>query len=191
MPSPARKIDEYRDYIVKEYRQRVARSTIRRGLKVNFDFDVSLGTLSRWIHQWGLEKQQERTVVTPELVVKIEDLFFRVGLTEKQLLAVLRRDGFPVTKRGLQRIRLENGWTRRPNDPAERFARTQKISEAFSALTEQSVALLGHGQATLPSFFHTPSDTVQRSWDELFDVKRVMFPDAIKVQKKAMCREKG
>ncbi|KID81655.1 hypothetical protein MGU_11008 [Metarhizium guizhouense ARSEF 977] len=43
---------------------------------------------------------------SPKLIEAIRDLVFRVGLTEKQTLAVLQRQGWPITKRGLKRIRL-------------------------------------------------------------------------------------
>ena len=190
MVRPTHQADEHREYISKLYNQGVSRSQIRDRLKEKFNLSVSLTTLSRRIGQWGLENQQQRTAETPELVAKIDDYMFRIGLTEKQTFYVLRRQGFSISRYGLARIRLERGWKRRIDDPEERLALLEKTYRTFLSMTEQSNALMGYGRRVLPAFIRQQAG-LRVPRDSLFEVYRVMFPDAIEIRKRAMRRHKG
>ncbi|KAH8656771.1 hypothetical protein BGZ61DRAFT_540866 [Ilyonectria robusta] len=90
MARPLNPIDQFRDYVSLLYLNGVSRSQIRYKLRKRYNVTVNLSTISRRVASWGLPRQQSRTIETPELMEAIHDLIFRVGLTEKQTLSVLR-----------------------------------------------------------------------------------------------------
>ncbi|PWI64209.1 hypothetical protein PCL_12026 [Purpureocillium lilacinum] len=133
MARPRSAIDQHRDYVSRLYLNGVSRSRIGYKLRKHFHVVVNPSTLSRRIADWDLPRQQTRTRETPELIETIRDLIFRVGLTEKQTISVLQRQGWPITKRGLKRIRLhpDRRWVRRLNSKEERLALLEKTEQAI------------------------------------------------------------
>ena len=90
MGRPPNPIDQFRDYVSGLYLDGVARSKIKYKLRRQFHVAVDLSTITRRIAKWGLARQPSRTC----------DLIFRFGLTEKQTLQVLQRQGRTITARG-------------------------------------------------------------------------------------------
>ncbi|KAJ9129682.1 Integrase core domain protein [Pleurostoma richardsiae] len=178
MPRPRHIIDEdeYRSFIMEQYQGGIPRRLIQNALNSKFGIKVGLTTLSTRIQEWELVLQQQRTVETPELIQKIEDYMFRIGLTEKQLLIVLRREGFSISRAGLQRIRLNRGWRRRIDDPEERLALLEKATEALLSMTDQSNALASYGRRMLPVFLRQRK-RLQVPRDPLYEVYRLPGPN--------------
>ncbi|KAL6408593.1 hypothetical protein AUP68_07535 [Ilyonectria robusta] len=130
---PPNPIDEYRDYITHLYLNGISRSRIQYKLQKHHRIIINLSTISRRIASWHLPRQQARTKESPELIEATRNLIFRVGLSEKQILSVLQRQGWLIIKRGLKCIRLypDRCWVRRLNSDEERLALLEKIEKAF------------------------------------------------------------
>ncbi|KAJ3454677.1 hypothetical protein MRS44_013277 [Fusarium solani] len=192
MARPPSPIDQYRDYITFLYLNGASRSKIRHKLRKRHHIAVDLSTISRRIASWGLPRQQSRTIETPELVEAIRDLIFRVGLTEKQTLSVLQRQGWPITKRGLKRIRLhpDRRWVRRINSDEERLALLEKTEQVIVEMAQRSNAIAGYGRRFLQPYLRQQ----QQLWvprDPLFEMYKIMFPNEVEMRKRMMRRKKG
>ncbi|KAG7424877.1 hypothetical protein Forpi1262_v014193 [Fusarium oxysporum f. sp. raphani] len=188
-PSP---IDQYSDYITFLYLNGASRSKIRHKLRKRHQIAVDLSPISRRMASWGLPCQQSRTIETPELIEAIRDLIFRVGLTEKQTLSVLQRQGWPITKRGLKRIRLhpDRRWVRRINSDEERLALLEKTEQVIVEMAQRSNAIAGYGRRFLQPYLRQQ----QQLWvprDPLFEMYKIMFPNEVEMRKRMMRRKKG
>ncbi|KID60206.1 hypothetical protein MAN_10023, partial [Metarhizium hybridum] len=154
MARPRHPIDQHRDYITHLYLNGVSRSRITYKLRKHHHVAVNCRTLSRRIANRGLPRQQARTKESPELIDTTHDLIFRIGLTEKQTLSVLQRQGWPITKRGLKRIRLhpDRRWLRRLNTEEERLALLERTEQAIIEITQRSNAIAGYGKSLLQPY---------------------------------------
>lgn len=192
MARPRSAIDQHRDYVSRLYLSGVSRSRICYKLRKHFHVAVNLSTLSRRIADWDLPRQQTRTRETPELIETVRDLIFRVGLTEKQTISVLQRQGWPITKRGLKRIRLhpDRRWLRRLNSEEERLALLEKAEQAIIEMTQRSNAISGYGKNLLQPYLRQQMQLwVPR--DPLFQMYKVMFPNEVELRKRMFRRKKG
>ncbi|KAL6405412.1 integrase core domain protein [Ilyonectria robusta] len=192
MARPPNPIDQFRDYVSLLYLNGASRSQIRYKLRKHYNVAVNLSTISRRVANWGLPRQQSRTIETPELIETIHDLIFRVGLTEKQTLSVLQRQGWPITKRGLKRIRLhrDRRWLRRINSDEERLALLEKTEQVIVEMAQRSNAIAGYGRSFLQSYLRQQ----QQLWvprDPLFEMYKVMFPNDVEMRRRTMRRKKG
>ena len=192
MARPPNPIDHYRDYVTHLYLNGVSRSRIQYKLRKQYHVAVNLSTISRRIANWGLPRQQARTKETPELIEATRDLIFRVGLTEKQTLSVLQRQGWPITKRGLKRIRLhpDRRWVRRINSDEERLALLEKTEQVIIEMTRRSNAISGYGKSLLQPYLRQKKQLwVPR--DPLFAMYKIMFPNEVELRKRMFRRKKG
>ncbi|KAM6504687.1 hypothetical protein FSOLCH5_015189 [Fusarium solani] len=192
MARPPNPIDHYRDYVTHLYLNGVSRSRIQYKLRKQYHVAVNLSTISRRIASWGLPRQQARTKETPELIEATRDLIFRVGLTEKQTLSVLQRQGWPITKRGLKRIRLhpDRRWVRRINSDEERLALLEKTEQVIIEMTRRSNAISGYGNSLLQPYLRQKKQLwVPR--DPLFAMYKIMFPNEVELRKRMFRRKKG
>ena len=192
MARPPNAIDQHRDYVTHLYLNGVSRSRIKHKLRKHHHVTANLSTISRRIASWDLPRQQTRTKETPELIETTRDLIFRVGLTEKQTLSVLQRQGWPITKRGLKRIRLhpDRRWVRRINSDEERLALLEKTEQVIIEMTRRSNAISGYGKSLLQPYLRQQKQLwVPR--DPLFAMYKIMFPNEIEMRKRMFRRKKG
>ncbi|KID82044.1 hypothetical protein MGU_10614 [Metarhizium guizhouense ARSEF 977] len=192
MARPRHPIDQHRDYITHLYLNGVSRSRITYKLRKHHHVTVNCRTLSRRIVNWGLPRQQARTKESPELIDATHDLIFRIGLTEKQTLSVLQRQGWAITKRGLKRIRLhpERRWLRRLNTEEERLALLERTEQAITEITQRSNAIAGYGKSLLQPYLRQQKQLwVPR--DPLFQMYKIMFPNEVELRKRMFRRKKG
>ena len=192
MARPHHPIDQHRDYITHLYLNGISRSWITYKLRKHHHVAVNCRTLSRRIANWGLPRQQGRTKESPELIDATHDLIFRIGLTEKQTLSILQRQGWPITKRGLKRIRLhpDRRWLRRLNTEEERLALLERTEQAIIEITQRSNAIAGYGKSLLQPYLRQQKQLwVPR--DPLFQMYKIMFPNEVELRKRMFRRKKG
>jgi hypothetical protein len=120
----------------------------------------------------------------------IEECIYTLGFSEKQTFIALRRDGYVISKRGLQSIRKEKGWIRRLGDEGERLKLLERAEQALLSISEESNALSGYGRRTLQPYLRTKTGlAVPR--DRLFELYRHMFPGEIDQRRQQLRRKKG
>ncbi|KAI8682293.1 hypothetical protein NCS56_00351700 [Fusarium sp. Ph1] len=154
MARPPNSIDQYRDYITHLYLNGVSQCKIQYKGRKHHDVTVNLSAVSRRIASWDLPRQQTRTQESPQLIEAIRDPIFRVGLSEKQTLSVLRRQGCPIAKEGLKRIRLhpDRRWVRRINSDEERLGLLEKTEQVITEMTQRSNTISGYGKSLLQPY---------------------------------------
>ncbi|KAH6699486.1 hypothetical protein EV126DRAFT_43618 [Verticillium dahliae] len=182
MARPPSSIDKHRDYVTHLYLNGVSRRRIQYKLRKHHHVTVNLSTISRRIASWDLPRQQARTKESPELIEATRDLIFRVGLSEKQTLSVLQRQGWPITKEGLKRIRLrpDRRWVRRINSDEERLALLEKTEQVIIEMTQRSNAISGYGKSLLQPYLRQQKQLwVPR--DPLFAMYKIMFPNEVDI----------
>ncbi|KAH8653306.1 hypothetical protein BGZ61DRAFT_468157, partial [Ilyonectria robusta] len=192
MARPPNPIDEHRDYVSLLYLNGVSRSQIQYKLRKHYHIAINLSTISRRIASWGLPRQQSRTIETPELIEAIHDLILRIGLSERQTLSVLQRQGWPITKRGLKHIRLhpDRRWIRRINSDEEQLALLKKTEQVIVEMTQRSNVIAGYGRRFLQPYLRQQ----QQLWiprDPLFEMYKIIFPSEVEMRKRMMRRKKG
>ncbi|EXM13390.1 hypothetical protein V3481_006933 [Fusarium oxysporum f. sp. vasinfectum] len=192
MARPRSSIDQHRDYVTHLYLNGVSRHRIQYKLEKHHHVIVNPSTISRRIASWDLPRQQIHTQESPDLIETIRDLIFRVGLSEKQTLSVLQRQGWPITKEGLKRIRLhpDRRWVRRINSDEERLALLEKTEQVIIEMTQRSNAISGYGKSLLQPYLRQQKQLwVPR--DPLFAMYKIMFPNEVEIRKRMFRRKKG
>ncbi|EXK23574.1 hypothetical protein FOMG_19664 [Fusarium oxysporum f. sp. melonis 26406] len=192
MARPRSSIDQHRDYVTHLYLNGVSRHRIQYKLEKHHHVIVNSSTISRRIASWDLPRQQIHTQESPDLIETIRDLIFRVGLSEKQTLSVLQRQGWPITKEGLKRIRLhpDRRWVRRINSDEERLALLEKTEQVIIEMTQRSNAISGYGKSFLQPYLRQQKQLwVPR--DPLFAMYKIMFPNEVEIRKRMFRRKKG
>jgi hypothetical protein len=192
MARPPNSIDQHRDYVTHLYLNGVSRRRIQFKLKKKHHVTANLSTISRRIASWDLPRQQARTKESPWLIEATRDLIFGVGLSERQTLSVLQRQGWPATKEGLKRIRLHPArrWVRRINSDEERLALLEKTEQVIIEMTRRSNAISGYGKSLLQPYLRQQKQLwVPR--DPLFAMYKIMFPNEVEIRKRMFRRKKS
>jgi len=100
----------FKDLIIESYMAGSHCSQILDMLSLR-GIETSERILRERLSQWNIKKRQW-TEDTPELRVRIGDLFYNAGLNDNDMLEVLKADGYKIEKRRLAQIRKELGLRR-------------------------------------------------------------------------------
>ena len=77
--------------------------------------------MSSRLQAWGVRKYNPRSVrKEPALLERVQELFYKLGLEDTEILTVLQSEGFQITARTLRRVRTELGLIRRTDDPSQK-----------------------------------------------------------------------
>jgi DNA-binding HxlR family transcriptional regulator len=85
-------LDPYKDEITKLFHQKYTTEIICALLKQRHSVDVSDGTLSRRLREWGLRRLPPKVADEPALHDRIKSLVLD-GLSDKEIVPTLRREG--------------------------------------------------------------------------------------------------
>ena len=124
---------------------------------------------------WGVPTVRHQTDDTPELRIRIGQLFYSLGLGEQEMLRILRLEGFSVEQRRLQRIRLELGLRRSTHgmDLEARHEDQNRLEEIVrQELDWGKIESYGRGHL----YYHFRSLHVIISRDRLFDIVKRLDP---------------
>jgi hypothetical protein len=106
MPRPSINLDQWKQYIVDLYIDGAQPEAIASDIQMRTGLPCSKRTIQRRLLQWEAPHHRKRSVITDELRERIVTLFL-LGTSERDMLRILRQDGFTIEPRRLQRIRLE------------------------------------------------------------------------------------
>jgi hypothetical protein len=145
MAPPSINIEEYKPLIEEMFRDRVSASQISQFLSREYNIPVSLRTLQRRLHAWGIS-QRSRTVLSSGIEERVRALFFDYQLNDQGITDRLRREGYSVTQHGVRAIRARMGLYRRLNDPADQEkARNSLRAEVRNELSHGIIQGYGRG----------------------------------------------
>jgi transposase len=159
MGRPTCDVDQYQEEISDLYQSGQTVDSIARELLSEYNFDVNPRTIQRRLKEWGLTRRI-RVKHTNELENQILVLFYQCGLSDKDMLYVLQKQGYRINARTLGNLRRRIGLKRRidPNklDDVEDAIKTAVQNE----LNEGSIEGLGRGH--LYTYFRSKMHNVSR-----------------------------
>lgn len=122
---------------------------------------VSLRTVEYRLQEWKVVKRP-RTTDTPELRLQIWFLVYQCCLDDGEVLYALQDHGFTITRRSLQRIRLEEGIIRRHCLTGEALRQSdEQLCEIIKAHLDQG-SIEGFGRGHLHTYFRMQCYPVSR-----------------------------
>jgi hypothetical protein len=108
MPRPSINIEVWKQYIIDLYVDGAQPGDIANDIQRRTGLPCSERTIQRRLTHWEVPRRRKKSVVTDELRERIVALFL-LGTSERDMLRILRQDGFTIEPRRLQKIRLEEG----------------------------------------------------------------------------------
>ncbi|KAL3496438.1 hypothetical protein BJX62DRAFT_222109 [Aspergillus germanicus] len=105
MPRPSINLEPYQEEISHLYRMNVSRRDISQILQNRYDIKVSDATIKLRLQIWGVRKVNCTASKDTVLHARIKVLMYQVGLSEVEILHVLRCEGWDIKARTLKYIR--------------------------------------------------------------------------------------
>src|SRR5579871_6848719 len=135
MPRPSINLEQWKQHIIDLYVGGAQPEAIANDIQRRTGLPCSKRTLHRRLSAWEVPRRLKKSVVTNELQERIVTLFL-LGTSERDMLRILRQDGFTIEPRRLQRIRREEGirllrttrWMNQADEEAQ-MVRLQEIVE--------------------------------------------------------------
>ena len=121
MVRPIIDLEPYKAQIIQLYQTGKDPATIALSLQQEHDIQAHSRTVSSRLQAWGVRKYNPRSVrKEPALLERVQELFYKLGLEDTEILTVLQSEGFQITARTLRRVRTELGLIRRTDDPSQK-----------------------------------------------------------------------
>jgi hypothetical protein len=117
MPRPSIDLEPFKAEIIRQFQNDISCALIEEFLYTQYGIDVNQRTIYSRLRAWGISKRDRTAKSDRVLHARIKVLFFQVGLEEKDLLRVLRLEGFDIKPRTLKHVRHYLGLYRRTRNP--------------------------------------------------------------------------
>ena len=149
MVRPTIDLEPYKAQIIHLYQSGKNATEIALSLQQEHDIKSHPRTVSSRLQAWGVRKYNPRSVrKEPALLERVKELFYKMGLEDTEILAVLQSEGFQINARTLRHVRMELGLVRRTDDPSQQEAQ-EKL--ALQGLIQEAEAgtIEGYGKELL------------------------------------------
>jgi hypothetical protein len=110
-------LEPFKAEIIRQFQNDISCALIEEFLYTQYGIDVNQRTIYSRLRAWGISKRDRTAKSDRVLHARIKVLFFQVGLEEKDLLRVLRLEGFDIKPRTLKHVRHYLGLYRRTRNP--------------------------------------------------------------------------
>jgi hypothetical protein len=152
MPRPSINLEPYREEISHLYRTNVSRVDIARTLQSWYGIQVSDDTIKLRLKVWGIQKVNHTASKDTVLHARIKVLMYQVGLSEVEILHVLRCEGWNIQPRTLKYVRHQLGLYRRTTNPVADQAEVDRVLNQLH--TDLATGLIeGYGRRLLHQHF--------------------------------------
>jgi hypothetical protein len=152
MPRPSINLEPYREEISHLYRTNVSRVDIARTLQSWYGIQVSDATIKLRLKVWGIQKVNHTASKDTVLHARIKVLMYQVGLSEVEILHVLRCEGWNIQPRTLKYVRHQLGLYRRTTNPVADQAEVDRVLNQLH--TDLATGLIeGYGRRLLHQHF--------------------------------------
>jgi hypothetical protein len=159
MPAAKINLDLYKEEIIQLYLDSPSAESIPPHLLRRYNVRVSLKTIKRRLTEWGITKRI-RTEDSPQLRARISALFFECCATDKEMMYILKKEGYRISEWSLRNIRKKLGLNRRVSrfnrEEADRRLREVVQEELDNGLIE------GYGRGYLYHHFRNQMHIVSR-----------------------------
>jgi hypothetical protein len=180
-------LEPYQDELVHLYHEDLSFDQMATYLHDEHRISVTGRTVKRRFQGWNIQKRQAPPVISDDLCRRIKVLFFKVGLKDKELLYVLKREGFNISKWHLVKLRFQLNLQRRIRSSEKE--RANKVVQRMVTEELRKGQIEGYRRGLLHSYFRQQGYIVSR--DRLFGVYRSLNPDAIKQRRQDLQRAHG
>lgn len=169
-------LEPYKTEVIGLFEKKTKSNDICKHLKRQHDIQISSRTLNQRLLLWGVKKKTEISTSNEVLHARIKHLFFEVGLSDQEIVAVLHDEGHDVSKRTLRRLRQKLGIRLRLDSPAQQQAQVQEILDALTEEMDKGT-IEGYGKELLHNHFRSKGYVFAR--DRLYNVYRMLRPDDV------------
>jgi len=182
-------LDIYQDFILDQLSRKESLTSILSYLRETHQIQVSLRTLSRRLKEWNAPQRRVYTVKSPGIEEALRHHFFERGASDDQLVSLLRRDGFTVSKTGVVKLRRSMDIYRRHDETGIEI-RLAELRAFFDTPSPSQVLLPLLGRRALPVFLrqnarlHIPERP-------LFKAVQEMYPQECRARLDAIRRRRG
>lgn len=144
-------LDPYKDEIIGLFHQKYTTEIICALMKQRHSLDLSDGTLSRRLREWGLRRFPAKTFNDADLRDRIQSLV-RDGFSDKEIVEILRREeGYShISQSKVSKTRRKLGLRLRTDDPQARREQEAQIEEVIRQEIQQR-EIEGYGRRLLHS----------------------------------------
>jgi hypothetical protein len=115
MPRPVIDLEPHKVEIIHLFQNNNSPSSITADIRRRYDISVQCRTIKSRLQEWGIQKQPKGSTTNSALHTRVRTLFFENGLEDKDILLILRREGFSLTVRTPRRLQSQLGLCRREN----------------------------------------------------------------------------
>jgi hypothetical protein len=148
MPRPSIDLEPFKAEIIRQFQNDISCALIEEFLYTQYGIDVNQRTIYSRLRAWGISKRDRTAKSDRVLHARIKVLFFQVGLEEKDLLRVLRLEGFDIKPRTLKHVRHYLGLYRRTRNPLVLQQQVETIIEELEKQIKKG-QIEGYGKELL------------------------------------------
>ncbi|KAI1822344.1 hypothetical protein F4861DRAFT_532334 [Xylaria intraflava] len=179
---PPSNIDEFRDEITDSYEAGVVIDLIYQSI-VAQGCTSTRRTLERRIQAWNLQRQVHHTY-TPEILARIQYLFYVRGWKDSSIQHDLAKSGFMVSTRTVKAVRLRHGMKRRYRTDEERDEALQQAADWLEHHARTSSAVRGFGKTYLYEFIRTQAGIVVGK-NQIYQYYKTRWPEQVRQRSQA------
>jgi transposase len=112
MPRAQKDLSPWRTEILELYDSNTTQTELIAWLQRQHNISISLRHLRKYLKEWkGSKRKQSDT--SEELRLRIQALFYEACLKDKEMVFILKQEGFQIEQRRLARIRADLGLYKR------------------------------------------------------------------------------
>jgi hypothetical protein len=162
MGRPSIELQPYQDEIIQLYRTGVSYEDIVQTLQNRYGIQVGITTIKLRLKNWGVQKINRTARKDTVLHARIKVLMFQVGLSDTEILHVLKHEGWDIKARTLKNVRLKLGLYRYITDPTANQAEVDRVLNQLR--TELATGQIeGYGRRLLHQHFKSQGFLLARS----------------------------
>ncbi|KAF3392417.1 hypothetical protein F1880_008931 [Penicillium rolfsii] len=169
-------LSPYKGEIVDLFNQQETSEAICMELARRHSINISHSTLTRRLRDWGLRRLPSNTADNQALCDRIRFLVCD-NLSDKEILPILRHEGFKIASITLKRLRQQLGLRLRTNDPGARALQEKQMREVLQQEIQDG-KIEGYGRGLLHTYLRQKGHVFPRN--RVFSIYRDERPDALR-----------
>ncbi|KAL8739553.1 MAG: hypothetical protein Q9190_007654 [Brigantiaea leucoxantha] len=180
-------LDHYREQLIGLYQTGMTVDNLIDYIHDHHNIRLTKRTIKRRFKQWNVRKYVASDS-SEEIKERMKELFFDAGLNDREMLQVLKADGFTIGLYALIRLRFVMNLRRRMVTDEEKAASQESARAALTKALE-SGEVEGYGYNYLQIYLRQRGYAFARR--TLIDVYRSLNPAAIDRRKRDLQRHRG
>ena len=152
-------LSRYKKIIISRFEDDISAESIAEYLWQTYHLKVTEKTIRRRLREWGIGRRNFLED-TPELRARIAGLYYNFCFSDKEIINVLEREGYPITSWNLSSLRRKIGLKRKV-DSLNREEADETLFEAVQKELDKG-DIEGLGRGHLYTYFRMHGHNVAR-----------------------------